>query len=51
MIRVAVAEDNLLVREGIVQVLNAAPDVEVVAAARAPRHCWRRSPTGKPTSS
>jgi DNA-binding NarL/FixJ family response regulator len=36
MIRVAVAEDNLLVREGIVQVLSAAPDVEVVAAEDGP---------------
>jgi DNA-binding NarL/FixJ family response regulator len=36
MIRVAVAEDNLLVREGIVQVLSAAPDVEVVAATPGP---------------
>jgi DNA-binding NarL/FixJ family response regulator len=32
MIRVAVAEDNLLVREGIVHLLLATPDVEVVAA-------------------
>jgi DNA-binding NarL/FixJ family response regulator len=32
MIRVAVAEDNLLVREGIVHLLVATPDVEVVAA-------------------
>jgi DNA-binding NarL/FixJ family response regulator len=32
MIRVAVAEDNLLVREGIVCLLAATPDVEVVAA-------------------
>jgi len=32
MIRVALAEDNLLVREGIVQLLAAIPDVEVVAA-------------------
>ena len=32
MIRVALAEDNLLVREGIVQLLAAIPDMEVVAA-------------------
>jgi len=32
MIRVAVAEDNLLVREGIVHLLVATPGVEVVAA-------------------
>src|SRR4051794_38962445 len=31
-IRVAVGEDNLLVREGIRQLLAAAPDIEVVAA-------------------
>ena len=32
MIRVALAEDNLLVREGIVQILATTPDLEVVAA-------------------
>jgi DNA-binding NarL/FixJ family response regulator len=31
MIRVVVAEDSLLVREGLVQLLTATPDVEVVA--------------------
>jgi DNA-binding NarL/FixJ family response regulator len=32
MIRVALAEDNLLVREGLVQILAATPDFDVVAA-------------------
>ena len=32
MIRVVVAEDSLLVREGLVQLLMASPDIEVVAA-------------------
>jgi DNA-binding NarL/FixJ family response regulator len=32
MVRIVVAEDNLLVREGIVRLLSTAPDLEVVAA-------------------
>src|SRR4051794_2972244 len=32
MIRVALAEDNLLVREGLVQILAGTPDLNVVAA-------------------
>ena len=32
MIRVALAEDNLLVREGLLQLLQAMPDIEVVTA-------------------
>jgi DNA-binding NarL/FixJ family response regulator len=36
MIRVALAEDNLLVREGLVQILAATPDLEVVAVCEEP---------------
>ena len=32
VLRVLVAEDNLLVREGIVKLLNACPDIEVIGA-------------------
>jgi len=36
MIRVVLAEDNLLVREGIAQILAATPDIELVAACTDP---------------
>ena len=41
-IRLVLAEDNYIAREGLEQVLESCPEMEVVAAVRRPRLAARR---------
>jgi DNA-binding NarL/FixJ family response regulator len=44
VIRVALADDQLLVRAGFRALLDAEDGIEVVAEARAGRSCWEDPP-------
>ena len=48
--RVAIAEDSVLLREGVAQILTDA-GIEVIAAATTPTSCWHASRKTRPTSS
>jgi DNA-binding NarL/FixJ family response regulator len=49
-IRVVLAEDNYLVREGLRRLLETQPDVELAAVCEDPIPCSLRSRPSSPTS-
>ncbi len=51
VLRVVVADDQTIVRDGLVALLDLLPEFEVVGTAGTARRPWRASPNSPPTSS